>query len=255
MTSNPTPRNQVNDNENSVNPLISVNDWYTDNVELAINNIVNLGGNITNIVAQISSLFVGVASVYTGADQQQHQINYAPFIGPNSTGNLPVGTVMSAIYDSDPAQDIYSMQPLIDYVTAFNALANYATLPTPPPPTQYPILDYNTYINYVNAYNGLIAYYNLFPPASSGVAQYNVLLYKYATNSVTLRTKLNCIYSKILDPIAAANFIEYYNDLTLFYPQTEAYSVGNTAVGLYVLSRMVAYSAILPGQRRLPVPT
>jgi len=225
-------------------------DWYVAYVQPSIDLVVS-SGSITDLVIQISALFMGVASVYTGTDQLQHQINYASF--PSTiNGFLPVGTISNAIYTPDVEQDAYSMLPLINYVNAYNALSTYATPTLSSNPVALKYLDYSVYTNYVTAYTNLINYFNLFP--LPGVNKYNVLLYKYAINPTTLRNKLNSIYTKLIDPIPAANFLLYYNDLIFYYPQSEPYVVGNTAYGLYALSRFVAFNARYPGERRTYVP-
>lgn len=234
----------------NLNPTVNYIDWYIAYIQPSIDLVVSTG-SITDLVTQISGLFIGVASVYTGSDQQQHQINYANF--PSTiNGYLPVGTVSNAIYNPDIEQDAYSMQPLFDYITAYNALATYATPATPTNPVALKYLDYNVYTNYVTAYSELINYFNLFP--SAGINKYNVLLYRYAINPTTLRNKLNCIIAKLIDPITAANFLLYYTDLRLYYPQSEPYVVGNTAYGLYALSRFTAFNARYPGERRAYIP-
>lgn len=233
----------------NLNPSTTYIDWYIAYVQPAIDLIISTG-NITDLVTQISALFIGVASVYTGSDQNQHQINYVPFSSVVN-GYLPVGTVSNAIYLPDPEQDVYSMQPLIDYITAFNDLSTYSYQASSTTTVPLKYLDFNVYTNYVNAYNDLINYYNLFPAA--GVTKYNVLLYRYALNQTTLRNKLNSIFSKLIAPITAANFLLYYNDLIFYYPQTQAYTVGNTAYGLYALSRFVAFNA-RRGQRQTFIP-
>ena len=237
----------------NLNSKINYIDWYGAYVQPSIDLVVN-SGDITDFVSQISGLFSGVAAVYIGSDQTPHQISYAPF-NSSYNGFLPVGTVPNNVYAIDPEQDIFSMQPLIDYITAYNDLATYRT-PTPMPSTPIPLkyLDFTTYTSYTRAYQRLIEFFNLFPPSSIGISQYSVLLYKYARDQASLRIKLNCIYKKLIDPIYASNFIEYYNDLVLYYPQTDSYSVGNTAAGLYALSRFVAFNARQSGQRRSYIP-
>lgn len=197
-------------------------------------------GDISCLVQKISLLFVGVPTVYIGSDNAPHQINYVPFTTSTSGqyGFLPVGTNITPIYTSDPAQNVYSMQPLIDYVVAFNALAEFASTVVggPNSPTNPIPVDYNTYTNFIAAYDALVAYFNLF----ANIPKYNVSLYQFAVSQALLVQYLNCIKSKI---ITNANFQTYVLNFTLDYTVTIYYTVGSTGYGLYALSRNVAFNA------------
>jgi len=197
-------------------------------------------GDISCIVQKLSLLFVGVPTVYIGGDNAPHQINYTPFTTSTSGqyGFLPIGTNITPIYTSDPSQDVYSMQPLINYIVAYNALAEFASTlvggtndPTNPIP-----VDYNTYTNFITSYEALVAYYDLF----ANMPKYNVTLYRYAKSQCSLVQYLNCIKSKIITNV---NFQTYVLDFTLDYTITIYYTVGSTAFGLYALSRNVAFNA------------
>lgn len=228
--------------------MSSTNDYA--GVQADIDAII-AAGDISIIVQKLSLLFVGVPTIYIGSDNAPHQINYVPFTTSISGqyGFLPVGTNITPIYTDDPTQDVYSMQPLIDYVSAFNKLAQFASTNVggPNDPNNPVPVDYNTYTNFISAYDALVAYFGLF----ANIPMYNVSLYQYAISQQLLIQYLNCIKTKI---VTNTNFQTYITNFITDYTITIYYTVGSTSYAVYALSRNVAYNARRGARTPLTIP-
>lgn len=202
--------------------------FYHDYIQANIDGIISTG-NILPDLFNLSQCFNSGITIYTGTDNKPHEIIFSVYITQNGTGYLPTGVKSSYIFSGDDTQIPYSMNMLLAYASAYDALYSFGT-PHNLTEVQLPLPNFT---QFTSAYNTVVSYYN----TMSAIPNYDVKLYSTTINSSLMITSLDNIKNILFPPSSPSpNFTTYYNNFVSNFNQTINYQVNIAIYSMYILS-------------------